>query len=423
MQLSKKPKKVAKKELAPLIIEKCYEESTFYNDAISSLYNKLGHIPEEDDLTEELITSWRAEYVNRVAAATVEELSNAFPGFGDDFRKVSDDPFEHGFDFFEDAFENGMAAAMLYMLCFYVLTGKVINYGTGRPLSAKQTEIMNAAIIEAFEDLPEEPTKESSNDLNEEASLYRKLLEERFANDRIELTDNEIDLYANMFAIISKFVHGKLNFEEMYLTYDFLGDVVTERVPAFAASVPSEERISVQFRAMECMNDTADKLTLDEKLHLAYCVYHSLFVQVYDEENDKISSGLVDFDSAERIEMCFQDDCEMHPERYAFITEETKEVPADATFGFEKQNPIGVVSVSDAYAYLNCLKKPGYILRYDRICSCSGPHGLMDQYAIYAVPENNPNVEPIKYNIYIDPYAQQNTLRAPEGFVLELPDM
>ncbi len=416
MLLSNKPKKVAKKELAPLIVEMCHQEAGYFNEEISH----LGRIPEEESEAEKLMLKWRTEYCNLVMDATVEELEKALPGFKSQFLSVAAAPENYGFDFDFEALEGRMPAAILFLICYFILTGKNLNYGSGRPLSVEQTEIMNAAIMEAFENLPEEAVEEVADNSDGGANNYRELLEERFANDGIELSSKEIDFYANMFAIISKFVHGKLDFEEMYLTYDFLGDVVTGRVPAFAASVPSEERISVQLRAMECMNDTAEKLTLDEKLHFAYCVFHSLFVQVYDEENDEITSGLADFDSAERIEMCYQEDCEMHPERYAFIAEEAEEPSEDATLGFEKYNPVGVVSVSEAYAYLNCLKKPGYILRYDRIGSCSGPHGLMDQYVIYAVPEDNPRAEPTKYNIYIDPYAQKNTLRAPAGFVLDI---
>ena len=156
MLLSNKPKKVAKKELVPLILTICTDNADIYKDLLLNFCEDLGHAPTEEDFTEEIMMGWRATYCNSVADSTVGELNDVFPGFKEKYQNVLADPFAYGFDLDLDELPAGIPAGILFMICNYVLTGKVITYGSARPLSVQQTEIMNKAIIDAFESLPEE---------------------------------------------------------------------------------------------------------------------------------------------------------------------------------------------------------------------------------------------------------------------------
>ena len=366
-------------------------------------------------------------YCNHVADLTVDALDSTFPGFKEKYSRVLSSPESFGFDFFADDLDY-IPAAPLYMICNYILTGNVVSYGSARPLSVEQTEITNRAIVEAFENLEPEFEESSESDAPEvqsEEDEFFEALQERFNLDGIEISEEETRLYAQMFVVISELVHHKLDFMELYISYDFLSDVITRRAPQFVVDFPREDIISVQCRALEHLELTSGKLTLEEKIRYAYCVYYSLFIRLFDEETGETKSGLSDFRSADHIEQCFQQHRELAPECYEFVDKggSVDESPHDSsTFGYSEDNPIPVLTVPDAYGYLNCLAKPGYLLSYERVCSCQGPNGIIDKYKVFALPEGNTTAEPDVYEIYIDPYAQVNSYDAPEGFILRVPE-
>ena len=97
------------------------------------------------------------------------------------------------------------------------------------------------------------------------------------------LTDHEIELYADMFEIIAEFTHNKLSDREMITAYDILVDTADGRNFKFAVDVPKADRIKVQLRLMEELPETAGKLTLDEKEKFAFCVYYSYFIELYEK--------------------------------------------------------------------------------------------------------------------------------------------
>ena len=271
-------------------------------------------------------------------------------------------------------------------------------------------------IIEQAEEGIEEI--EAADNVSEEEAIYRILLD-TFDLEEIGLSEYDMRLNAQMLSVVSNHIHGKLTPKELVRARDFLGDVVTGHALKFAIDVPPEEYISAQARALEHLDETKGKLTMDEKMFFAFCVYNVHIVRVYNEETGEVNTGLTEVTTIESAEKAYQYNREMFPERYSFAEKDVEE-PDDneAPFGSE-ENPVSVVSVSDAYDYLNRLRKPGYEVIYRRVSSVSGPHGIMDKYQVAAMPEDDTDGLPKIIELYIDPYAQTNSERAPEGFELD----
>ncbi len=266
---------------------------------------------------------------------------------------------------------------------------------------------------------PEVEEAEKNVELSEEEQIYRTLLD-TFDLEQIGLTEYDMRLNAQMLSVVSHFVHGKLTPKELVTACDFLGDVVTGHALKFAVHVPPEEYISAQVRALEHLEETKGKLTMEEKMFFAFCVYNVHITRMYNEETGEVNTGLMEVTTIESAERAYQQNREMFPERYAFADEEVEDTEEnEAPFGSE-ENPVSVVSVSDAYDYLDRLRKPGYEVIYRRVSAVSGPHGIMDKYQVAALPLDNPDTLPKIIELYIDPYATENSERAPEGFELDI---
>jgi len=124
-------------------------------------------------------------------------------------------------------------------------------------------------------------------------------------NGRFDLTDNEIQLNADMIEIIGQLTNNKLSTKELLETVDFLSDLIKNKNPKLLL-VEKNDRIKVQFRVMEGMQQVAGKLTPQEKEYLAFCVFWAYCVAVYDDENDITLSGLVDFTSVKKMKNEFK---------------------------------------------------------------------------------------------------------------------
>ena len=414
----------AKNELPSLIIKNCELESVCYSDLLQDYCEQLGRIPEEDDLPESLMLEWRKEYLDRVADSTIAELTTFIPNIRDSYMDVKRNPSILGIEDDPDAFESGMSAAVLYIFCYTMLTEEPVSYGKARPLTVRQVEIMNEALLHAFESVSEELFEEEDGGFS-----LTDYLRERFEEQHIELSEEEISAYADMFDVIYEFVHYKLSIDDLFSAYDFLGDVITGREPEFAIAVPKEDIIAVQVRALEYIGETAGVLSLEEKTHFAFCVYYSLMVGLEDPNTGTLVSGLFDFRDTDHIERCLEDDRLLHPERYAFeneldedeIVENANNNQPDAEFGYSISKPIQAVSVSASYAYLDRLHKEGYRVEYKRIRALWDPETdhTMDKYLLIATPLDDIHGVPEEKEIYIDPYSLVNSQIAPLGFMLE----
>lgn len=238
-----------------------------------------------------------------------------------------------------------------------------------------------------------------------------------FQNKGLSLSEEGIKLYANFFEVISHFTNGKLSNLEMIEAFDFLNDLITQKFPQFAINVSQKESLNIQLRFMEQLPQTAGKLTEEEKIAFAFCVFHATFVKVYDEKNDSIVSGIVDFYSVNHIKMLMEDEKKKYPELFMSIYH--KEQQPIGEFGYSITNPICVTSIPAAYSYLNRLRYSNETVKFQRIGSFSDINGrIIDGYTTEVTMSNFPFTEKRKITIYIDAYSLKNSKNVPSGFTL-----
>ncbi len=238
-----------------------------------------------------------------------------------------------------------------------------------------------------------------------------------FKENNIDLSINDIIIYSNVFEIISQFVHNKLTDEEIFVVYDLLSDVVKNDRPDIIAYVPKNDRIRVQVRLMEELDETKGKLSLDEKIALAFCIYTGECVQFYDEERDMMCNGIVLFDSFEHIKNELEYEKQQFPSIFKI---EKREITFDKTYGYTEENPINTTSIDASYYYLNKLRYNGLPIVYERIGSFSNSKDeIIDGYDIFVEEKSIFKKKIIKVaTIYINPYCEEMPKVAPTKFTL-----
>lgn len=243
-------------------------------------------------------------------------------------------------------------------------------------------------------------------------------IKQLFIANEIDMSDREIGIYANVFEIISYFVNGKLTDEEMFMAYDFLSDLIVDKLPKYAVHVPKEDRIRAQVRFLEELPYTAGKLTDEEKIGFAYCVWTAVCLRVLDEENDCTCNGIVLFDSIEHIENNYKHDLEERPD---FFSIEKQELVIDDEYGQKIEKAINTTSVSMSYAYLDHLRYQGKPIKYKRMGSCVNSAGKMvDKYLIYTEKKTLFSKKQVDITyLYINGYCNSTPKVAPKGFTLE----
>lgn len=101
------------------------------------------------------------------------------------------------------------------------------------------------------------------------------------------------------------------------------------------------------------------------------------------------------------------------PERFAFLKAAQE---SSYPFAVTKQNPVKAISVNDSYKYLRNLMTKDYMpVNFERIGSTKGVNGgIIDGYNLSFMENNQQRI----LTIYIDPYSNENSTEAPEGFRL-----
>ena len=127
-----------------------------------------------------------------------------------------------------------------------------------------------------------------------------------FKENSIQLGERDIFLYGNAFEIISSLIHGKLTTREIFEAFDFLSDLILNKKHQYGF-IRRDDRIKAQIQIMEEIPQIAGKLTPEEKEALAFCVYHATCVRVFNEDTNKVVTGLTDFTSLEHILQCYED--------------------------------------------------------------------------------------------------------------------
>ena len=238
-----------------------------------------------------------------------------------------------------------------------------------------------------------------------------------FEQHNVNLSPDDVAIYSNVFEIISQFVHHKLTNQEIFTVYDLLSDVVKNNRPDIIAHVPKGDRIRVQVRLMEEMPETKGKLDLEEKVALAFCVYTGECVQIYDEERDMMSNGIVLFDSFEHIKNEFEFERKQFPSIFKI---KQKDIVFDSTYGYSQENPINVSSIGASYCYLSKLRYNALPIKYERIGSLHNLNNdLVDKYDIFVEKKGLFKNKTIKVaTIYINAYCDETLDVPPKDFTL-----
>ena len=142
-----------------------------------------------------------------------------------------------------------------------------------------------------------------------------------FEEKGVDLTENDIKLYANAFEIIAHYVNHKLTTREIMEVYDFLSDVILNRRPDIKIHVEKKDRIKVQVALMNKIPFIGNKLDLEEKIMLAFCIYLGECIRVYDEETNEEKNGVVLFKSVESIGLEFEQCKSINPSLFEIVTD------------------------------------------------------------------------------------------------------
>lgn len=240
-----------------------------------------------------------------------------------------------------------------------------------------------------------------------------------FEEKGIELTDEDVRLYADVFEVISHFTNNKLTSREMIEVYDFLSDVVLNRRPDIKIHVEKKDRIRVQVALMDKIPFIGDKLDLNEKIMFAFCVYLSECTRIYDEKTNKETNGIVLFESVESIECEFEEYKSFNPSLFDIVVDNRLNEEKE-DFGYCKNNPVLTVSVGDSYNYLSRLTSDSGKVMYSRVGSCAAENGhILDMYNVTVIRKKLFVKKRQDYKIYIDAYADSTSQRAPKPFRLK----
>lgn len=238
-----------------------------------------------------------------------------------------------------------------------------------------------------------------------------------FQEKGVSLSENDVQLYADVFEIIAQLTNGKLTDREIMDAYDFLSDLILNNRPGTFEHVKKEDRIRVQVKWMEKIPYIRGKLTEEEKTVFAFCIYLGECIRVYDEERNAECNGVVLFKSVENIINEYEYTKKTYPSLFSFTIADNSANERRDDFGYVPQNPIWASSVGESYAYLNKLGSSQGQVTYQRIGSSSDDEGnIIDVYEITVSKKFFIFKKEKKYKIYINPYAPATSKLAPTSF-------
>lgn len=246
--------------------------------------------------------------------------------------------------------------------------------------------------------------------LNEKRYFETK---ELMIKKNVILSDNEYKIYSNVFEIISIFTNGKLTTEEIFIVYDILSDAILNQRPDLVAFVSKEDRIKVQVRLLEELPETKGKLSLDEKIAMAFCIYTGECVRVFDEESNTMKNGIVSFDSFEHI----NNELEYEKANFPYLFPSTEQQPK-GDFAFSVDNAVHATSIGSAENYIRKLKYKGQSISFYREGSCvDNENNIIDCYHLFYIKKKLFKNERIDLGIiYINPYCNDMSVNPPKGF-------
>ena len=273
------------------------------------------------------------------------------------------------------------------------------------------------------------PVHSGGSKITEEAALP-VLSKEDFSREVDKLIELEGDLNlpeeilakrTELLFILNRLMHYKLTVEELNDSFIFLMNLMNHNQPKLALEIQQPDRIRLPFAMLDNIAPTKGKLTREEKLVYAYCAYQAYYMLHLDENTGQMRRGInLLVENPDKIIAALKWEMKHFPEKFAFLK------PAQNSkypFAVTKQNPVKMTSINESYKYLSkLLTRECLPVRFERIGSMTGVNGgIIDGYNLFYDTLGETGIQHKTLTIYIDPYSTENSIAAPEGFIL-LPD-
>lgn len=230
----------------------------------------------------------------------------------------------------------------------------------------------------------------------------------------VDLTADDYTWYADMCRWVRRYTHDKLTVPEIMVVMDKLTDLMSKgtvmEYKIFMVRV--EDRVRASVRLLEMIPETKGKLNYGEKEAIVACALWVCSIPGSGMDVNEAFAKFKDFDEFNGVYKKMKEDYPTLFRRHDPGTE--------GRFGYDITNPIRAVSVSDGYRYLHRLMPENDSVKFEwnRIGSMRGhDSNIVDGYKFSCedvVARTN-----YTFTIYIDPYSEETSKEAFEGWHLK----
>lgn len=236
-------------------------------------------------------------------------------------------------------------------------------------------------------------------------------LKEILGEVKIQIPEEQIKEYTKIIDYIAHVTENKFTDMEMVAIYAVLGDIVEGKEPQMALIAKSDDIIPTLVRIMEELPLTKGKLTMEQKLRIAFC--ERAITGVHEQPEGVVFDW---FDTVEDAEKQFDFFRETMP---SWFKVSDAPIINKAKYGFSADEPILTTSVRASSIYLSRLAYNGKAIIYERVGSCSGKNGnIVDKYRVYQEKGFLFKKKAFICDLYIDAYSSKQPDLAPRGFTL-----
>lgn len=236
-------------------------------------------------------------------------------------------------------------------------------------------------------------------------------LKDIFAEFKIHMPEEQIKKYTKIIDYIAYVTEDKFTDKEMVAFYAVLGDIVEGKEPQMALIAKSDDIIPTLARIMEELPLTKGKLTMEQKLRIAFC--ERAITGVHEQPEGVVFDW---YDTVEGAEKQFNFFRETMPSWF-----KVSEAPRinRQKYGLSIDEPIQTTSVRASYMYLNRLKYNGKPVISERVGSCGGKNGnIVDRYRVFQEKGIFFKKKVFICELFIDAYSTEQPNLAPRGFTL-----
>ena len=154
----------------------------------------------------------------------------------------------------------------------------------------------------------------------------------------IDLPKEILDGRPDFLFVVDELINHKLTVSELNQSYLFLARLLIGKYPKIAFTVQKADRIRLSYVAIGQLPATKGKLSTQEKLLFAFCVFHSVCVETYDENVGKIGKGINDIDSPSHALQLLKWEMKNHPEKFKFLSSVKQATSAELSVKKPEEN-------------------------------------------------------------------------------------